>query len=126
MKRLLILALVLLLGGFTNTSFAQQKGQQQHLQQKQQMMQKMNGLMERTQQMNQRMQLTLGNLINAADHCNMMLQDRDMIQERQMQQDMNQLRQHLLDMTGQPKEAVQTLEYLTQRLHQQEKTRTEK
>jgi len=74
---------------------------------------------------NEQMQLTLGNMKNAADHCNIMLQDRDMMQERQMQRDMDQLRQHLQGMTGQAEEVVQTMERLTQRLHQQEKTGTE-
>lgn len=151
MKRLIILSMVMLLGSYLPL-YAQgqhQAGQMQQMQQNmQQMQQHMNQLIERTQAMNQemnrrmqqvqneemrnqyqmmhrfneQMQMTLGNMKNAAERCNLMLQDRTMMRDRTMQRDMDQLRQHLQDMTGQMDEAVQTMERLTKRLYQQTPT----
>ena len=108
------------------------------------MVQRMNQLQERThmlsQEMNRKMQqtqneqlqhqyqnmsrfseqlgLTIGNLKNAAERCNMMLQDPQMTQDRDMQQDMEQLRQRLNGMTGQAEEAVKAMDQIRARLHQ--------
>jgi hypothetical protein len=150
MKRLLLFGLAAMFLGAPSIVLAQQTGQkqqmQQHMQQMQDMVQKMNTLMERTQAMNQdmnrrmqqvqneqiknqyqmmhrfneQMQMTLGNMKNAADRCNVMMQDQAMMRDRDMERDMDRLRQHLQDMTGQAEEAVQTMERLTKRLHQQE------
>lgn len=66
------------------------------------------------------MQMTLGNMRNAAERCNNMLQDPAMMRERDMQQEMERLRLHLQDMTGQADEAVQSMERLNQRLQLRE------
>lgn len=130
----------------TVSVYGQQTGQhQQQMQQQQQlqqMVQKMNQLQERThalnQEMNRKMQqtqseqlryqyqnmyrfgeqlgLTIGNLKNAAERCNLMLQDPQMNQDRVMQRDMEQLRQRLNDMTGQAEEALQAMNRIRDRL----------
>ncbi len=130
----------------TVSVYGQQTGQQQQQmqqqQQLQQMVQKMNQLQERThtlnQEMNRKMQqtqseqlryqyqnmyrfgeqlgLTIGNLKNAAERCNLMLQDPQMNQDRVMQRDMEQLRQRLNDMTGQAEEALQAMNRIRDRL----------
>ena len=128
------------------TGQQQQMQQMQQQQQVQQMVQKMNQLQDRThmlsQEMNRNMQqtqneqlryqyqnmyrfseqlgLTIGNLKNAAERCNMMLQDRQMTQDRAMQQDMEQLRQRLNDMTGQAEEAVKAMDRIRDRLHEKD------
>lgn len=124
-----------------------QQQMQQHQQQMQQMIQKINQLQERTQAMNQEMTrqmqqakseesrnqyqnmyrfseqlgLTIGNLKNAAERCNLMLQDRTMAQDRVMQRDMEQLRLKLNDMTGQAEEAVKAMERIRDRLRENNK-----
>ncbi|MFN1834131.1 hypothetical protein AB2B38_002620 [Balneola sp. MJW-20] len=122
----------------------QQKMQQQ-MQQMQQVQQQMSQLMERTQAMNQemnrrmqqlqnesmmnqfqmmhrfneQMHMTLGTIKNAAERCNLMLQDREMMKDQTMKRDMDQLREHIRSMSSQMGEAVQTMERLTKRLYQQ-------
>lgn len=68
--------------------------------------------------------MTLGNMKNAAERCNLMQQDQQMMRNKEMKQDMDRLRQHLNDMTTQADEAVQTMERLTKRLNQQESSGT--
>lgn len=135
------------------SAFGQQTGQQQMQQQQmQQMVQKMNQLQERTHTLNQDMTrmmqqaeseelrnqyqnmfrfseqlgLTIGNLKNAAERCNLMLQDREMTQDRDMQKDMEQLRQRLNDMTGQAEEAVKAMERIRDRLHEKDTVQQDK
>ena len=137
----------------TVSVYGQQTGQQQQQmqqqQQLQQMVQKMNQLQERThalnQEMNRKMQqtqseqlryqyqnmyrfgeqlgLTIGNLKNAAERCNLMLQDPQM--DRVMQRDMEQLRQRLNDMTGQAEEALQAMNRIRDRLSEKANTQQE-
>jgi cell division protein FtsB len=139
----------------TVSVYGQQTGQQQQQmqqqQQLQQMVQKMNQLQERThalnQEMNRKMQqtqseqlryqyqnmyrfgeqlgLTIGNLKNAAERCNLMLQDPQMNQDRVMQRDMEQLRQRLNDMTGQAEEALQAMNRIRDRLSEKANTQQE-
>jgi hypothetical protein len=113
----------------------------------QQMIQKINQLQERTHALNQEMTrqmeqakseesrnqyqnmyrfseqlgLTIGNLKNAAERCNLMLQDPAMAQDRVMQRDMEQLRLRLNDMTGQAEEAVKAMERIRDRLRENNK-----
>lgn len=126
-------------------AIAQQSGQNQMQQQMNQMQQtqdRMNKMMDRThmmgQEMNWRMEqaqndqmrnqfqmmhrfseqlgMTLGNMKNAADRCELMLQDREMMRDREMQQEMEQMQVHLSEMTEKMDEAVQTLERMGERL----------
>jgi hypothetical protein len=125
-----------------------QQQMQQQQQQMQQMVQKINQLQERTHALNQEMTrqmqqtkneefrnqyqnmyrfseqlgLTIGNLKNAAERCTLMLQDREMAQDRVMQGEMEQLRQRLNDMTGQAEEAVKAMERIRDRLREKENT----
>ena len=126
----------------------QQQQMQQQMQQAQQMMQKMNQLQERAQKMNQEMNkkmeqtqneqlrnqyqnmyrfgeqlaLTIGTMKNAAERCNLMLQDQEMLQDREMRQEMERLRLHLNDMTGKAEEALTAMDQIRLRLQEQEKT----
>jgi len=128
------------------TGQQQQQQQMQQMQQMQEMMQRMNGLMERNQQMNrdmnQRMQqaqneqmrnqyqmmhrfseqmgMTLGNMKNAAERCEMMLKDREMMRDRQMQQDMERMKKHLSDLTTEMDESLKTMERMVQRMKQRQ------
>lgn len=152
MKSVMVLVIVWMMGSvtasFAQQTGQQQQQMQQQMQQMNQMMDRMNQLMDRTHMMNQEMnrrmqqvqdeqvrgqyqmlhrfneqiQMALGNMKNAAERCNLMLQDRQMMRDPSMMQDMEQLRRHLHDMTGQAEEAVQTMERLTKRLHQQQPT----
>lgn len=109
------------------------------------MTQKMNNLLERTQRMNQEMNrqmkqvqdeqmknryqmmyrfneqvhMALGNMKNAAERCDLMMQNKDMMQDKEMRQEMEQLQKHLGEMSQQAEDAVQTMERLTKRMHQQ-------
>lgn len=106
----------------------------------------MNQMMERTQnmtmEMNRRMQqvqdeqmrnqfrmmhqfgdqlgLALGNMKNTANQCSQMLQNQEMMRDRNMQQDMNRMQQHLSGMAGQMEEAVQLMERMTTRLRERQ------
>ena len=117
----------------------QQMQQQQHMQE---MMNRMNQMMERTQnmtmEMNRSMQqaqneqmrnqfrmmhqfggqlgLALGNMKNTLNECNQILQNQEMMRDRNMQQNMNRMQQHLSGMSGQMEEAVQLMERMTTRL----------
>lgn len=146
MKRLLLTTLLIMVS--SPLLFAQQTGQQQMNQQMQgmqKMTQKMNDLLERTQRMNQEMNrqmqqvqdeqmknryqmmyrfneqvhMALGNMKNAAERCDLMMQNQDMMRDKETRQEMEQLQKHLGEMSQQAEDAVQTMERLTKRIHQQ-------
>lgn len=147
MKRLLLTTLLIIMVS-SPLLFAQQTGQQQMNQQMQgmqKMTQKMNDLLERTQRMNQEMNrqmqqvqdeqmknryqmmyrfneqvhMALGNMKNAAERCDLMMQNQDMMRDKETRQEMEQLQKHLGEMSQQAEDAVQTMERLTKRIHQQ-------
>jgi hypothetical protein len=62
------------------------------------------------------MGMTLGNMKNAAERCDLMLQDREMMRDRDMQQEMQRMQRHLSDMTEQMDDAIQTMERMAERL----------
>jgi hypothetical protein len=129
-------------------ALAQQQGQQmqRQMQQLQQMQQQMAQLVNRThmfsQSMAQHMQGTknqqrrmqmlqmqrLGEhmngvatqLKNATEQCQLMLQDREMLRDRNMDQDMTRLRERLQTMTGDLEESVQAMERLQERIENAE------
>lgn len=143
-KRYLIILFGLLLTG--TSAYGQQQSHQQHMQHQMKQMQdmthrmnqmndrvhmmnqEMSRMMEKTQnervrnqyqmmhRMGEQMGLMLGNMKNAAERCNLMLQDRQMMQDRDMRKDMDRIREHLHDMTGQLEETLQTMERMTKRL----------
>ena len=64
----------------------------------------------------EQMGMTLGNMKNAAERCDLMLKDREMMRDRDMQQEMQRMQRHLSDMTEQMDEAIQTMERMAERL----------
>lgn len=146
MKKLLLATFIILVS--SPLLFAQQTGQQkmhQQMQEMQKMTQKMNDLLERTQRMNQEMNrqmqqlqdeqvknqyrtmyrfneqlhMALGNMKNAAERCDLMMQNKEMMRDKEMQQEMERLQKHLGEMSNQAEDAVQTMERLTKRIQQQ-------
>lgn len=127
-------------------SIAQQPAQQpmQSMQQIQDMQQRMNRMAERThvmmQDMNRRIEqvkneqirnqyqmmhrfgeqmgMTLGSMRNAAERCEIMLRDRDMMRDGEMRRDMDRMRRHLSDMTDEMEEALKSMERMMRRLHE--------
>jgi len=77
---------------------------------------------EMMHRMGEQMGLMLGNMKNAAERCQLMLQDQTMMQDQQMRQDMDQIREQLRDMTGKIEESVQTMERMTKRLRDNPQT----
>lgn len=142
MKRLFLTTLIILASA--PLLFAQQQMHQQ-MQKMQKMTQNMNDLMERTHAMNQemnrrmeqvqdeelknqyqvmfrfneQMHMALGNMKNAVERCDIMLQNEEMIKDRNMQQEMDRLQEHLGEMSAQAEDAVRSMERLTRRVYQQ-------
>ena len=55
-------------------------------------------------------------LKNATEQCQLLLQDRAMLRDRNMDQDMTRLRERLRTMTGTLEESVQAMERLQERI----------
>jgi hypothetical protein len=51
--------------------------------------------------MGEQLNLMLGNMKNAAERCDLMLQNKQMMQNREMRQETQWLQKHLQDMTNQ-------------------------
>jgi predicted PurR-regulated permease PerM len=145
---LIMFALVSSVSFAQQTAQQQQQRMQQQMQQMQEMTKTMNKLMERTHSMNQEMNkqmqqakneqmrnqyrmmnrmseqmgMTLGSMKNAAERCEMMLQNKDMMQDRIMRRETDRLREHIHKMTGDMEEAVATMERLMERLHENRPT----
>lgn len=60
--------------------------------------------------------VTIGNMKNAADDCELMLQDREMMCDQDVQQETEKMKLHLSNMTEKMDEAVLTLERMGERL----------
>jgi len=73
-----------------------------------------------THRMGEQLGMMLGNMKNAAERCNMMLQDQQMMQDREMRRETERLQKHLQDMTKQMDDAVMTMERMTKRLRNME------
>lgn len=138
MKTLVRALTIIFIGCMTALpGFAQQPEQQQM----QETVQRINQLIERTHAMNrqinqqiqqlqshyqlmhrfnEQMQMTLGNMKNAAEQFNLMFQDEEMMRDQEMRKDMEQLREHLQGMATQADEALQVMERVRIRLQEQE------
>jgi hypothetical protein len=57
-----------------------------------------------------------GQMKNAMEQSQTMMQNREMTRTREMERDMERLRKHLSDMTGQMEDAVQLMERMTNRV----------
>lgn len=137
---------MLLLGASTSIAQTrnQQHAQQVMQQQMQQLQQQMNQLnvrshevglalgrqmevtlqeQEQTQlrqmlRMNEQLGLMAGQVKNAAERCELMLRDPELIRDREMEREMEQLRTHLQDMGAQIGDAVQSMERMTKRINE--------
>jgi hypothetical protein len=140
-----VFLLLLIIAG-ASPVFAQQNNQQQTQQMRQQMQQQMNqkmdDMLERTRNMSQQMNrkmgqakneqmrnqyrmmnrfseqmgMTLGNMKNAAERCDLMLNDPEMMRDQDMKQEMERMQRHLFDMTTEMEDAIQTMDQMAKRL----------
>jgi len=126
--------------------FGQQDGQRQmqQMQQMNQMQDNINRMMERTRTMTrdmahqveqsqneqmrnqfqmmhrfgEQLEITLGNMKNTAERCELMLQNRDMMRNQDMERDMQRMQRHLSEMNEAMDETIQTMERMTRRLRE--------
>ena len=130
---------------FAQNTGQRQRQMEQQMAQMQQTMQRMDRVMLRTQEMSQNMNqymeraqgeqlrnqirmtrrmseelgIVAGTLKGAAERCQLMAQDQEMIRDREMAGDMTRLREQMHQMSSQVENAVQTMERVTNRLRLQ-------
>ena len=72
-----------------------------------------------TRRMSEELGIVAGTLKGAAERCQLMAQDQEMIRDREMARDMTRLREQMHQMSSQVENAVQTMERVTNRLRLQ-------